>query len=540
MSKPLDPSEYGQYHQELMKIEDWSTCPPSKALKLLGQLTDLSWDLRNEEGLERAIEVGNSILEILTSDSQLSQCHYFLGNAWGYLGKLRGSDEGWHWDQKEIEKDILHQRSALMWADSATDIPSELKCQMLTNTGNTFIHLGRCSEAIPFWKQAIKLNPRFAMAVGNLGHGLFWYGRVLSDEGYQSLFINQAYRFLSQAMEIDDDPHFHSGAKKGFSHTKQWIEDRANQDVLEETWDLDSFPLGDTSDENKYRKWCLEFCLFLNILNDLGPYPIAARDVLSLPSITVGIDEGPHFLAFFDQLKQEYVSARYLFYEGTELASFDAHYSDKQVRVHNTLDYPAFCIAVEKIKASFRITYSLFDKIAYFMNRYFELEVSERLVDFRTIWYNTPGKNAKPKKELGVRKQFQENENWPLRGLFWLSKDFFYEDESFQNSIEPDAQKLNEIRNHLEHKYFKLHNPEWQGLPPEEDRIGRAITDTLAYHMYRTDFERKTIKLLKLARAALIYLCLSIHSEETRRESQREDKLVMPNYLPEWEDDWKT
>src|SRR5262249_34479893 len=38
-----------------------------------------------------------------------------------------------------------------------------------------------------------------------------------------------------------------------------------------------------------------------------------------------------------------------------------------------------------------------------------------------------------------------------------LSKDLYQAEPGFQSAIEPDAQELNEIRNHLEHKYLKVH-----------------------------------------------------------------------------------
>ena len=56
--------------------------------------------------------------------------------------------------------------------------------------------------------------------------------------------------------------------------------------------------------------------LFLNHLNDLGDYNIAAHDVLHLPNMILEIDQNHvEFPSFFNQLKQEYVSARYLIYE---------------------------------------------------------------------------------------------------------------------------------------------------------------------------------------------------------------------------------
>ncbi|MDX5595492.1 LA2681 family HEPN domain-containing protein [Pseudovibrio sp. SPO723] len=46
-------------------------------------------------------------------------------------------------------------------------------------------------------------------------------------------------------------------------------------------------------------------------------------------------------------------------------SGFDtAHFSDKDVALYNTLDYPSYALAVEKARLAYRMEYSLFDKIA--------------------------------------------------------------------------------------------------------------------------------------------------------------------------------
>jgi len=295
---------------------------------------------------------------------------------------------------------------------------------------------------------------------------------------------------------------------------------------------MESFSLGDSNDEINYRKWCLRNRLFLNPLNDLGPYPIAATDVFSLPSVVVDIGEGPYYPGYFNQMKQEFASARYLYYEG--ITADEPHFSDKEVKLVNTLDYPSYALAVEKMKASFRMAYSLFDKIAFFLNHYLKLSIPERRVSFRTIWYESQSR------EKGLRADFQQRQNWPLRGLFWLSKDLYEDKPGFKESIQPDAQELNEIRNHLEHKYLKLHEDMWYEPSEREHDVFKALADTLAFSMYRRDFEEKALRLIKMVRAGLIYLSLSIHWEERERARQRDPEVFVPGMpMDIWEDEWK-
>jgi hypothetical protein len=48
-----------------------------------------------------------------------------------------------------------------------------------------------------------------------------------------------------------------------------------------------------------------------------------------------------------------------------------------------------------------------------------------------------------------------------------------------------------------------------------------ALKDSLAMSRYHWDFEVKALRMLKLVRALLIYLCLAVHWEEERRSKER-------------------
>ena len=55
--------------------------------------------------------------------------------------------------------------------------------------------------------------------------------------------------------------------------------------------------------------------LFLNPLNEAYTDTVAAADVLHLPSHSYKFPEMPRFPAYYNLMKQEYVSARYRLYE---------------------------------------------------------------------------------------------------------------------------------------------------------------------------------------------------------------------------------
>lgn len=523
MGTPMESDE--ESYNSLMSVENLEGLAPEKALSHIGRLTDLSFDLRKTEGLERSIQLSEELQKRDLDSEHLATSHYFLANAYSYLKTLNraGTVESWDWEQEEIAKEIFHLRTALR-AGSRLD---EVMCPVLTNLGNLLNEIGRSVEAVEYWDRALNRSSAFAMARGNRGYGLSYYAGSLYDPGHYGVFLKHAHANIKEALLSTE---VHEGARQGFTKIRDWIESVISPDDVD--LDMESFSLGDSNDEINYRKWCLKNRLFLNPLNDLGPYPIAAADVFSLPSVVVGIGEGPYYPGYFNQMKQEFASARYLYYEG--ITADEPHFSDKEVKLVNTLDYPSYAFAVEKMKASFRIAYSLFDKIAFFLNHYLRLSIPERSVSFRTIWYESQSRKK------GLRADFQQRQNWPLRGLFWLSKDLYEDKPGFKDSIQPDAQELNEIRNHLEHKYLKLHEDMWFGPSEREHDVFKALADTMAFSMYRRDFEEKALRLLKMVRAGLIYLSLAIHWEERERARQRDPEVFVPGMpMDVWEDEWK-
>jgi len=198
------------------------------------------------------------------------------------------------------------------------------------------------------------------------------------------------------------------------------------------------------------------------------------------------------------------------------------------VLLYNTLDYPAYGLATEKTKLAFRMAYSLFDKSAYFLNHYLKLGIPEKQVSFRSIWFEKNGKS--------VREQFERSENWPLRGLYWIGRDLY--EPGVKDVTEPDAEALAELRNHLEHKYAKIHQ---MGVPQMPAHAApEPFFDDLAYSISETDLNRRTLRVLKLARSALVALSLGMHREEQQRaKGATGTTLRMPMTLDTWDDDWK-
>lgn len=512
-------------------LPDISLLSNESALQLLGQFIDQATDLGNAEMASNALSLCDDLASRIKGVLEVELC-YFRANAWSVIRHVKHQEESavWLWDQDEILHEIYWLRYAIQ-NESFSELDPLRQAQILVNTGNILSHIGRPIEAIEYWKRALGTTPRFAMAMGNLGFGYETYAKLLYDKGHAVVMLKAAYdslRAIEGGNTLWDNPEFNS--------VKQQMLDRAllissHIDIKQtESISLDGFSLGKTKSEEKYRLWVLENFLFLNPLNDIGSHTIAAQDILHLPDMVTDLGDPPSLIGFYNQLKQEFVSARYSFWQGSLTAmSYKRHFSDNNVILVNTLDYPAYGVAIEQIKFAFRSAYSLFDKIAFFINEYWALGVPAEKISFHSVWSE--------KKNVGfsLRQEFLGYPNLCLRGLYWLSKEFSDKDRdhgvSLGKVMEPDADQLRTIRNHLEHRYLKVHDDIW-GFAREHET--RQFSDTLAYHLTLTELAEKTLRLLKRAREALIYLSLAIHQEEQLRTEKRPG-IAMPMTLPRWE-----
>jgi LA2681-like HEPN len=115
-----------------------------------------------------------------------------------------------------------------------------------------------------------------------------------------------------------------------------------------------------------------------------------------------------------------------------------------------------------------------------------------------------------------LAKDLDNRLNWPLRGLFWVSRDF-YEIGLDTVPLDPDARLFFELRNVLEHRFLRLHS-ESPGKSTLEFQANRPIRSMSLY-----EFSTHVLRLLRRARAAIIYTALAIRAEEVARSRSRGD-----------------
>lgn len=439
--------------------------------------------------------------------------HYFRANAFGAIVRIQSKEDleyAWGWDQPERTQEIFSLRSAIQSRGFA-EIDIVRKCQIRTNLGNCLSALGRFVEAIEQWNLVLAAMPHFAMSQGNMGRGLVTYSRYLYDESHRLMLLSVALDHLD--MSLSDNAYWDSGpdplAENVFRQLHGEVRKFLDHISYKPPQNIDQWSLGRSAAERRYRRWCLDERLFLNPLNDVLTATAVAHDVLHLPDHSYKIDEYARFPGYFNLLKQEYVSARYQLFDA--IHGREKHFSDGEILLFETFDAAMYGRRVEQLKSSFRGAYSLFDKISIFIKDYFGVnDISVERVNFRNVW-ETKENN------IGVlRESFRESQNQPLKGLQFLSKDIY--DKEFTELSEPDAADLSEIRNKLEHRFLTV-----QEFPSRD--FATDIHDCITFD----DLQAKTLRMLKMARAALIYLSLAMREEESAREGRDDDrKLSLP------------
>jgi len=495
----------------------------------IGQIIDCADLLQSEEGFSCGLRMIELIRKRSLTPDLDALMLYYEANAHAGLHCLRrhGKPEVWEWKQPDLENAIICLRRAI-GHDGFRALGDTRQCQIFTNLANQLNHLGRTIEAIELHDRALILDRNFSMALGNKGLCLSYYARLAhSDENEDvvQVLFRHAVRAIENALALQSG--LAPDHRRGFEATLENLRQVVPREIVEGKDDPLEPPGNDV--RSRFRHWCAVNRLYLNPINDLGKFTTAAEDRLHLPPVFIpknATPSPPH--GFYNQIKQQYVAARFALwrYHTGESPCL----ADEGVFLSDTLDYPAYGLYVEDLRSAFRLAYSVFDQLASFLNIYLCLGLKENRVSFRSVWHE----NGDPRKDLATR--FVNMPNPALRGLYWLSRDVAEgpsdanpDGSALYSSLEPDAQALVELRNHIEHKYLKLHGLIWT-----KDRQPCYGGEEPARHEHLNDFHAKTLRLLKLVRAAIIYTTLAVHVEEGERREKSPapcGKIVVPIIL---------
>ena len=325
---------------------------------------DAASDEKNEVALNKFIEEIKELLSSTYLDPFLKQILYYdLGNAYSALDSIRNRNKHkiWNYNNTEHLNAIKAYRNC---ANIETDEYPErenILIQCYTNLGNLFSESGRIIYAIYAWKKAMEINSEFGMAQGNLGIGLIEYAKNLYDDSHIFLIFKYAHSLLTKAFISND---VYPDAKDAFNSYKEFVEKSIKKEDLEKTDKFENYFNQLSSEELNYRKWVLSKSLFLNPLNDIYFDSFVAQDIIHLPNMIAPANEPPKYHGLFNEIKQQYVSARYFYYLYLQKKDvFEKHFSDNENLLVDTLDYSLYGIEHEFLRTAYKSLYSILDKL---------------------------------------------------------------------------------------------------------------------------------------------------------------------------------
>lgn len=461
--------------------------------------------------------------------------YYSLATATFDLWKIEHKDCDCGCDQESIQKQLYFYRKAIaLFEDDSFREESEdgyiisLMANTYINYGNTLEACGRKLLAIEQYYRALSIYPDHPMALGNLGSSLLHYSMFLpNNKGYVRDCINYYAVHLLEKAVASEDQNIFDDAREFFiarlnSLTKEYRE------FLHK--DIEFCSVSRMSKkEQSYREWCIDLGLFISPLSDLPCDNLSfAIDDMCLPELLTPVhEEIPIVIGMFNQLKQEYISARYTYYETLDLSN-KPHFSDKKTAIIDTLEYAQFSLRVEKLKTSFKTLYGILDKVAYFLNVYFDLGIKPKDVDFKSIWQSKKfGKNG-----YEYKRTLDTSSNFALSSIQWIQLEF---EKSEDRYASPKLRKLKEIRNFLEHKYTIVTMFPNEALKHADDEVALYITEQ--------ELSELTLELMKLVREAIICIALCVNVEEMKRYKQlklnNDNLLTIPMFVNELDDEFK-
>lgn len=532
----------------------------------------------------------------------LYEAHYLycLGNCYSELYETRKTE----WYSDDLMKSVIFYRKALHalpkedWRkyDNNTHAYNSLRSMIETNLANRLSSQGRALCCIPHYDKAISIDNNLVAIIAKASNEIF-LGHSLYDNGHSEYHYYVAYKLVREGIENIDQlyPEQRTSLEEGgkLFNFKIWFEELfevSNFDYFQEYTEKTKL-----KKQRCYLEWCASKRLFLNDLNDACEYPITYQDVFGLPSfirslnssLTMSEELSSH--GNYDELKNDYCYARYLIFSSKNIPDDTPHMFNSTYQHVEDMTYSINNLKVAQYKSAFRIVYSIFDKVAYLISRFFDLNdlKHDKKISIDNLFRDFTGNNNKWK----PHKKLKDSDNHFIHALFYILKDIrkVGDSDSATKWLDPNAVAFAEIRNAMEHRSLKIvddfgyelaishntHNDEEfrrmqeevniipegirrgvlkieqarregdhhlaQQLTEGVNKMNSRLTD-LKSKIYEKEklsshsllipisqFESRLIQLIGLARNSIIYLSLAIYFEERRRPK---DGIYMPREVP--------
>lgn len=510
----------GQAEQALQSVKLLlAQMPDSLAVRSVcaGILIDCGTALGNLEAVNLGISFIEDILESVSglSGESLVNLHYNVSNGYATQASLYQNTGDTEAATKAFQKQKYYLQSALL---SKEEIDSNLLPNIITNYANLLDRLGRTVEAIDHYYDCLAIAPKHPVAMGNCSYSLRRVFNIYTK--YNPKLLYEAWRLLSEACQLQIEvvelagTHVLSYYSRNLEELEQTIS-TIHPDGVEglENWITEFDEVHTFWKPSALLKQIQADRLLLTINPIPSNCPSEYKDDIFFESMVVPLDDDGNrwfqsLCHSFNNIKEDFATARHLYYQ-SKSQDRDIIEVSSITSYMDTLDYADFGLRSGFLKSSLRLSADLLDKCAVFLNLYLELGHPEDQVSFGNFWYN------KRKYDKGYLPEIKDRllSNQFLAALYDLQRDLFEGRYPFPFKY---------LRNEATHKRLVL---SWYGSLDEEIK---------SYSL--SNFQEITHSLLRVVKAAIIYVVGTVMLEEKDRELTRQtigsEHLVAPSGLP--------
>ncbi|MGK7958674.1 MAG: LA2681 family HEPN domain-containing protein [Crocosphaera sp.] len=413
--------------------------------------------------------------------------------------------------RKEIE--AIRQKEKI-WLQNAIFAKKRLNSNDCASATNNYAALlsffGRYVESVDYYYDSLEVNNDNSFAKGNLG--ITFSKLIFISEEHNHTILLKSWQLLTEALKNHDKLKKSNGKSvpngeeiiSCFTQAFQHIESGINSSFeggLDELKELmKKSEAGQNFQPSPYLKFISDNRLILTVNPEILNYQEQYRDDLSLRDvITTKIDKDNNktLCYVFNQIKEEFSTARYLYYksltENEELIEVS-----QMTEYIDTLDSAEFGLKSGFLKTSLRLAVDLLDKCAGFLNLYLKLGNDSSKVMWSNVWYE----------KLKYRHSFDNSlnhiicekleYNWYLKALTDLRKDLY---EKEYEEFYP----FKFLRDYVTHQGMTLYKNEF--------------TDKSKVNYSLQQMQEETYFLLRMVKAAIIYLVGVVMIEEQEKET---------------------
>ena len=485
-----------RFKEALGRIENFEKQNPNdRTLQLdkFGFLVDIGFGLPDQNIVQQGLDIGEQTLINLKNTEYEATIHYNLANGYQSLYTLSERKIGIKAipQSENLQKAKLHFRDAIKLCDEHN---FDLKKQIWVNYANCLDTLGRGVEALYAYDETLKLDKHYSMAILNKAIALCFFSEISGK--YRGALYLEAYQAIKSIINNQDLIAVGGlGAKKAAENELLKIETlfKNKNDLTKKLKHRKYNPAKISAFEKFYIDFCIKEKLFLNFHIHQGHCKAAITDPIFIRLITkVGDNTTFYKLAkYINQIKEDYAIARLLLVQSQyKQKDFDA--ISRRTTFVNSLDYSQFDLYIGLLKSAFKEAYNILDKIAGFVNAYYNFGISEDNVYFTSPW----------QKKRKIRAEILESKNISLYALYDIYQDF----KSDANKKIANK-KIQDIRNALTHRKLTVFDSMLTDWDTKDDDRNIGYDTMLS----------ETIHLLQLTKSAIIYLINFVNIEENKK-----------------------